>query len=538
VILALVDQLRALPPPLALAVLAQLEAELGPEAVGALETAWEFWRRPAQRFPRSDERPAVVVYTGGYGTGKTRTACELLTHMVLTGRAKGPRILAATGADARDIVENARTGILAWKKPGVAYDWQSSKGFEGELGVNGVKIGLFSVDAPRSALGVGADVQLLDDPPKWGPTGKAAFVAALKSSRERGSLTIIPTTEDGLALLREVLGDDLVAAGVLVIDLGPSEANAGNLDPNYFKTKAALDAQGLWNPIGSSSPWAKLTPAQWRAMRLDACPPLVELCVSIDPNKGGTTRPCEVGIIGGGRDARSTVHTRHDRSAVLDSGVSGWPKVAWDLAVELQEDNPGVPWHFVFETNVGKDRAEPLRAEERARRRRGERVPLPRGGWADADNRSEVSACEFHWIRADRDKCRRAEMPAHQAAQGQVKHAPGLDKLEGQQRNLTPTGTDSDGADAENHMITDLAGLGEKAAAEGVTAEEAADQCAIAATLTARLASRGRPTQPVEVAPGILEPMKVEGALPGDSRYAGPHRGAGRAPTWRTRGAL
>lgn len=458
-LLAWVDVLRALPEPVARRLLEQLEVELGAEAVGALETAWGFWGRPVQRFPAPHERPSIVVYTGGYGTGKTRTAWELLVHLILAGRARGPRIIAATGADARNLVENKLTGILAWKKPGVSYVWESSKGYEGELTIDGSLISLFSIDAPRAALGVGADVQLLDDPPKWGPTGRPALISALKSGRERGSLTIIPTTEDGLVLLRDVLGDDLEAAGVLVIDLGPSEENAGNLDPNYFRTKEAMERMNAWNPLGSSSPWAALTAEQWRALRLEACPPLVELCVSLDPNKGGTSRPCEFGIVGGGRARDSVIHVRHDRSAVLDSGVNGWPKAAWDLAVDLQREHPGTPWHFLFESNVGKDRAELLNGEERARRRRGDPVPLPQGGWADANNRAEVNVCEIRWVRADKDKCKRAESPARLAAQGLVRHAPGLAKLEGQQRNLTPTGTDSDGADAENHLVADLAGL-------------------------------------------------------------------------------
>ena len=537
--LALVDELRALPPPRARRVLRRLEAELGPEAVAALDTAWEFWRRPAQRFPGPRERPSIVVYTGGYGTGKTRTAWELLLHLILVGRARGPRILASTGADARDIVENQRTGILAWAKPGIAYDWQSSKGFEGELGVNGITIGLFSIDAPRSALGVGADVQILDDPPKWGTTGRAAFVAALKSARERGCLTIIPTTEDGLVLLREVLGDDLERAGVLVIDLGPSEENAGNLDPNYLRTKAALERQGLWNPLGSTSPWGRLTPDQWRAMQITECPPLVELCLSIDPAKSSSGRACEHGIVGGGRDARSVVHVRLDRSAVLDAGVNGWPKVAWDGAVDLCRAHPGVPWHFTFESNVGKDRAELLNGEERARRRRGDPVPLPGGGWADPQNRAEINVCEIRWVKADRDKCARAESPARLAAQGQVKHTPlpgeQLADLEGQQRNLTPAGTDSDRADAENHLITDLAGLGDgKAMTEEQQKSEAEAQCAIAAGMMSTITARRSPTPQTDE--GRL--MKVEGAPPGDIRYPGPPPGAARPVSWRTRRAL
>lgn len=536
--LALVDALRALPAPLAMAALEQLEAELGPEAVGALGTAWDFWRRRGpyeQRFPAPHERPAIVVYVGGYGAGKTRTAWELLLHLILTGRAIASRIVAATGADARRLVEHRRTGILAHRKPGVHYDWQSSKGFEGELGINDAMVALLSVEAPRTALGDGADVTLFDDPPKCGPSGKEALKAVLKSSRERGTLVIIPTTADGLAMIADVVGSDLAAAGVLVIDLGTSEQNAGNLDENYYVLKAAMEKAGTWNPLGSPSPWAKV-----HVEEVDACPALEELAVSIDPAKSSGGHACEHGIVGGGRDPRSVIHTRHDRSAVLDAGVNGWPKVAWDLAVVLQREHPGTPWHFVFESNVGKDRAELLNGEERARRRRGEPVPLRRGGWADSSNRAEVNDCEIRFIRAEKDKCRRAESPARLAAQGQVKRAPGLAKLARQQRDLTPTSTDSDAADAENHMIADLAGLDDKTATRQRTTEEqreeGAAQIALATRLNLAIGSRGKGPPPMPTAEDLL--MKVEGAPVGDIRCPTPPRAAGRAPSWRTRNVL
>lgn len=449
--LALVDRLRALPAPLALAVLRQLDAELGPEATASLETAWGFWRRPRQRFPRPDERPAIVVFAGEYGTGKTRTATAYLEHLILTGRARAPRIIAATGADARSLVAHPLTGLLRWQQPGVKYVWEPSKGWEGELTINGTPLVLCSVEAPRSVLGVGSDVQLLDDPPKWGPTGKAILVNALKSSRERGSLTIIPTTADGLLLVAEVLGvtvERLADAGVLVIDLGTTEDNAGNLDPNYLRNKESLKRAGLWHPVASTSPWAK---ADFSALRLPSCPPLVELAVSIDPNKDGSSKPCEVGIVGGGRDARDVLHVREDRSDVLDGGAAGWPKVAWDLAEELHRRHPSAPFPvFLFESNVGRHRADLLYAEERNRRK-------------DRGEPGVNARCKVVFVRADADKCVRAEAPANVAAQGQVRFAPDLHELEGQLRNLTPKGTDSDRADAANHLLTHLGKLGEGA---------------------------------------------------------------------------
>ncbi|HSM93366.1 MAG TPA: hypothetical protein VLT47_10820 [Anaeromyxobacteraceae bacterium] len=490
--LARVDALRALPAPIALGVLRQLEAEMGPEAVGALETAWEFWRRPVQRFPTDAElrRYHTVIYTGDFGAGKTRCAWELLLHLILTRRARSSRIVAANGAAAREIVTDDDTGILAWRKPGVVYDYQSSQGYEGELRVNGTLISLCSIEAPKSLTGSGRSAELLDDPPKWGPTGKAALVNAMRSTRQPGAITIIPTTADGLQLIADVNGvhiDGLDAVGVLTIHLGRTEDNP-NLDPKILIKRANLKRAGLWDAAVSTSPWADvLAPERWAARRLAVCPPLVELAVAVDPAKGGSSRPCEVGIMGGGRDATDVLHVRYDRSGILDGGAEGWPKVAWDLAEELHGRHPGAPFPpFIFESNVGKAYGDLLYAEERNRRKsRGEPGVNAR--------------CKVIFVRADADKCVRAEGPARVAAQGQVRFAPDLGELEGQLRNLTPKGIDSDRADAANHLLTHLGRLGE--GAEQVEAQNvqalAAASVETAAALTATVAAIPR------AAPGL-----------------------------------
>jgi phage terminase large subunit-like protein len=435
-------------------VLRQLEVEHGPEAVGALETAWAFWGRPEQLDVLERATTGIVVITGAYGTGKSRTGWELLVHLILIGRATAPRILAATGDDARGMVCDPKTGILAWRKPGVSYLYEPSKGREGLLTINGVPINLLSIEAPTAALGRGCDVQILDDPPKWGPTGRAALVAALKSARERGTLTIVPTTADGVKLLEEVLGvgpGELEAAGVLVVDLGPSEANAGNLDPAYFRAKAGMQRAGLWDPIASTSPWGLLTPAQWaRILEDDLGAVLVETAVSIDPSKGGSSRPCEVGIVGGGRDVRDVLRVRYDRSAVLAGvGPDGWPAVAWSLAEQIHREHPKAPFPvFVIEKNVGTWTADLLYAEETARRLAKGEPGIP-------------FRTKIVWVRAEKDKCVRAETPARVAGQGRVRISPKLSELAGQLRNLTPKGLDSDRADAANHLLTHLGRLGE-----------------------------------------------------------------------------
>lgn len=525
-----VDDLRALPYPLAIGVLARLEAEHGPEAVAALRYELDsrgevlgFWSRPSQRLPGPAERWGTLVITGDYGTGKTWVAVQLFMREILAGRSTRPRIICATRTAIEGTIVNGPSGILAWLPPDVPREWFPSKGHAGELWIAGVKITCISADAPGQAIGEGSDLDLRDDVAKWAITAGAkgaqeAWVAARKSCREGEGRAIVPTTPDGVDFIQGLLRGE--ERRVRVVDLGGVEENRGNLAPGFLDAAKDLREQGLWLRTAGASPFAAM---DFAALRLDACPPLVEIGIAIDPADTSGGRACEVGIVGGGRDARDVVHVRRDVSDQLDS--DHWPAVAWDLAEELQAEFPGVPWHFVVETNRGRSPpAALLRGEEKLRLAKRGKPAIP--------------TCEIREVRADRDKCERAVSPAGIAARGYVRFARGLGTLEGQMRNLTPAGKNSDRADAAVHLVSDLAGLDEKsaraAAEQASEADEAAAQAAAAAEMSARLAALRRGAQPE---PG---PMKVEGAPPGDARHAGPEpRTASRpAMSWRSRGVL
>jgi len=332
--IAPVDALRSLPPAIAAGVLAKLEAELGPEAVAALDRNFRFWARPAQRFPTEADGPwAILVYVGEFGTGKTWCAVQYFLHLILTGQAKLPRIITATGAAIAGTLIDGPSGIRAWLPPGVTCDYNSSKGHEGELWIGGVRVACCSADAPGQMIGEGSDLDLRDDVAKWvfqlGLAGaRKAWAAASKSCREGLGRAIVPTTPDGNSFIDDLIGG--ATRGVLKIDLGAATENRGNLSRNYLENIIPnLKAQGLWETGTSPSPFRDV---DFPRLRLVECPPLEELAVAIDPAKSGNARACKCGIVGGGRDARSTIHVRYNRSEVLTAGVKGWPSVAWDLA--------------------------------------------------------------------------------------------------------------------------------------------------------------------------------------------------------------
>lgn len=532
--LAPVDELRALPPPLALAVLQRLEREHGPEAVAALRYCREFWLRPAQRVDDLDDLATIEVFVGERRTGKTFAARDLFSRLVRTGRAKIPRIVSATDAAIEEIVIDGESGMKKWIDPG---EWKEScgflksSGFAGTLHLFGTKIICCSAGAPAQAIGTSRDCTLVEDPAGWvasvGEARAAETWDQVLTSNSEGICTIIvATTREGAEFILDLLDVSVRndPGFVRIHDLGTVENNRGNLAPKYVtRIVADLKRRAVWDKNSNASPFAAF---EFSKIREALAPRLKVIAVAIDPSRSAGKGSCEVGIAGGGLDAKDVVHVTHDRSAVLDSGVHGWPSVAWDLAEELQRENPGAEFRFVLETNVGDTLAELLRAEERARLKdRG----LP-----------GINSVEIVRVRAGKDKCARAKLPARIASQGVVKIAEGLGAAESQLRNLTPEGKKSDRADAIVHLVRDLAGLSdekelERGREDAEAAEEMRRQIQLAAAINASNAARRGGADPA----GEPQIMKVEGAPPGDSRYAGPPpRPAFARVNWRSRGVL
>lgn len=485
-----IDRVRSLPPPVARAVLRRLSAAQGPAAVAALRRSVEAHRRPSQRFPRTPRDLApITVITGPYRSGKSWIAQAIFLHALLNWRVEMPRLIAANEESlAADVIGKRSTarerggGLLDWIPPWVPYTWEPSIGHAGRLVIDGVEVKCLGAKAGANAVGgPGCGLCLADDFAKWvrlngAASAEGALQALMSNMSGAPSRLLLPTTPDGASLVMSIAR--AVGKGAEVWELPGPEANRHNLSPDYLASIIpGMEAAGLLD-YGSSedSPWKNIDFAD---LRLDVCPRLVELAVAIDPSKGAG---CEVGIVGGGRDAAGTIHARYDRSERCAGGE--WAALAWDLAEQLQIDHPGAPWHFIVESNTGgrhSDKEAVLRGEEEARtmaRNGGRRLP---------------STCEIRWVRATKNKCERAQASADLASRKppRVRIAQGLGRLEGQLRQLTPLSTKSDAADAGVHLVNDLAGLSDgKSARDEQTAEEAQASTESAARIGAALGQR------------------------------------------------
>jgi phage terminase large subunit-like protein len=84
-----------------------------------LEGGWRSIARPNQLPPPGNW--AIWLLLAGRGYGKTRTLAEWANQQATSGHARRMAIVAATAADARDVVVEGESGILecapAWCRP-------------------------------------------------------------------------------------------------------------------------------------------------------------------------------------------------------------------------------------------------------------------------------------------------------------------------------------------------------------------------------------------------------------------------------------
>src|ERR1700755_2481053 len=112
----LLGQLLGLPTPKrkkALAALSPIEAL-------SLLYDWRIWARESQ-LPPEWLKWRVCIMLGGRGSGKTRAGAEWVRMMVETGKAKRISLVAPTAHDARDVMVEGESGLLAvcppWNRP-------------------------------------------------------------------------------------------------------------------------------------------------------------------------------------------------------------------------------------------------------------------------------------------------------------------------------------------------------------------------------------------------------------------------------------
>ncbi len=386
--------------------------ELPAPAMRALLDDWLVWARDEQ-LPPGDADWTVWLLLGGRGAGKTRAGAEWVKGIAL-GRAPFAErpvgriaIVGETFQDAREVMVEGVSGILAVHDPAMRPSWQSSR--RRLSWDNGAVAQVFSAQDPESLRGPQFDAAWCDEIAKW-PHAEATWdmlqFGLRLGERPRQAVT---TTPRPMPLLKRLIGSDRTRVSRMA-----TRDNAGNLAPGFLKdivdryAGTRLGRQELDGELIEDRPDALWQRAAIEEQRLAAAPPLSRIVVAVDPPATSGARSAACGIVAAGVDAEGAGYVIAD-GTVAKAPPRVWAERAVSLYRELGADR------LVAETNQGGDMVAAVIAEAD----RG--VPVAR-----------VTASRGKWVRA--------EPVALLYAQGRVRHVGIFPELEDEMCNLRPDG--------------------------------------------------------------------------------------------------
>jgi phage terminase large subunit-like protein len=365
------------------------------EQLALVYYAWSEWARPSQVPPPGDWR--IWLLLAGRGFGKTRAGAEYVRARVREG-ARRIALVGPTAEDARDIMVEGESGILAISPPDEGPRYVSSK--RRIVWPNGAIAALYSADEPRRLRGPQHDAAWCDELAAWRyPEAWDMLMFGLRAGTD--PRCVVTTTPRPIKLLRELLADPKVA-----VTRGTTYENRKYLAPAFFSQivrkyegtrlgRQELDAEILEDLPG----------ALWNRGMIEACrtsrPPsdLVRVVVAIDPAARWSETANETGIVVAGKDA---------------DGI-GW--VLADLSGRYQP----IDWAQAAVTAYRTHRADRIVAE------------INNGGdMVEATLRMVDPNVAFGAVHASRGKAARAEPVATLYEQGKVRHLGAFPILEDQ----------------------------------------------------------------------------------------------------------
>lgn len=408
------------------AALAEFTAGLTEDESRALEWDWSFWARPKQIAPPGDWRTWLIL--AGRGFGKTRTAAQWVQGEAESGRRRRLAIVTATAGDARDVMVEGESGILAVSPPWCRPKYEPSK--RRLTWPNGARATLFSADEPDRLRGPQHDGAVADELAAWRyPEAWDQLMFGLRLGRD--PRVVVATTPRPTPIIRDLLRDPTTVATT-----GSTYENATNLAAPFLAKILSkyegtrLGRQELYAEILDDSPGALWKRGALEGLRVTRAPDLSRVVVAVDPAVSSTEDSDETGIVVVGLGAND------GRLYVLDDGSMGratpheWASEVVALYRRHRADR------VVAEVNQGGDLVE-------------------------ATIRTVDPNIPYSAVRATRGKAVRAEPVAALYEQGRVHHVGLLARLEDQMVTWDPSagGKSPDRVDALVWAVTELLDL-------------------------------------------------------------------------------
>jgi phage terminase large subunit-like protein len=377
----------------------------------ALENSWPAIARPNQLPPPGDWWQ-IWLLLAGRGFGKTRTLAEWVCEQVASGQASWIALVAATAADARDVLVEGESGILAVSPPWFRPVYEPSK--RRLTWPNGAIARTYSAEEPDRLRGPQHDAAVCDELGSWSrPETWDMLQFGLRLGRNPRCL--VATTPRPIKLIRELLARE---GRDVVVTRGSTYENRANLAPGFFDQVirkyegTRLGRQELNAELLEDTPGALWSHGVIDVARQAAAPNLVRIVVAIDPAATSGEDADETGIVVVGKDNQGHGYVLADASGKYQP--IEWAKIAISAYRTHKADR------IVAEVNNGGEMV------ENTLRMVDPNIP-------------------FTAVRASRGKVTRAEPVSALYEQGRMHHVGTFAQLEDQMTNFT---TDFDRAAA------------------------------------------------------------------------------------------
>ena len=203
---------------------------LGEDERRELRHHWRLWARPEQLPPEGDWRLWLIM--AGRGFGKTRAGAEWIRAAANTGPAARMALVSASLGEARAVMVEGESGLLALGPPGFGPRFEPS--LRRLTWPNGAQATLYSAQEPEALRGPQHSHAWCDEIAKWDNAGSRAERAwdnLLLGMRLGERPRVVATTTPRAApLLRRLLAEDGIA-----ITTGRTEDNRGNLPERFLR---------------------------------------------------------------------------------------------------------------------------------------------------------------------------------------------------------------------------------------------------------------------------------------------------------------